>query len=115
MTDKDSKTRISENLDASVRSDNVLIGMAIKRRWPVSDRMKEIAMTATEALIESDADGRVVNGAVRNMLSAEAQNQSDDHQTAKDRRLDDGKPTEIVYDVRIPGPIDLGEDADGPD
>lgn len=108
----DDDTKVGDNLDLSRRSDLKMLGMAINRRWPVPERLKKMAMTATEALIESSEDGRVINGAVANLLRAEAQNQADDHQEAKDRRLDEGKPTEIVYDVRIPGPIELGNDPD---
>ncbi len=49
-----------------------------RRRWRLTRAAKQAAMAATLGNLE-DEDGRVVNGAVANLLRMESQNQSDQH------------------------------------
>lgn len=52
---------------------NKLYGMAIRQQWPLSNADKEDAVKACRKNLASD-DGRISNGAVRNLLTMNAQN-----------------------------------------
>ncbi len=57
---------------------NKLVGMMLnpRRRWKITKEAKQHAMSATIRNLD-DEDGRVVNGAVANLIRMEGQNQTD--------------------------------------
>lgn len=63
-----------EGVYLTPKMQNKLIRMAVRNRWKISkkDQQKAIEVTAANMLAE---DGRVSNGAVKNMLAMLAQNQ----------------------------------------
>jgi hypothetical protein len=85
------------------RSDAVLIGMAVKRRWGLTDEMKKALVDKTFASFAQATDERAIVGLAKVLQTMEAQNQADEHLADKNNRLDNGKPTEIkrVYTVEF--------------
>ena len=85
------------------RSDAVLIRTAVKRRWGLTDEMKNALVEKTFASFAQATDERAIVGLAKVLQTMEAQNQADEHLADKNNRLDDGKPTEIkrVYTVEF--------------
>lgn len=97
---------ITDNLDMSDGRDRALLSRAIKRRWPIDDEVCAAAIAQLTRLMNSE-DDRAANGAIRNLLTAMAQNQADEHLERKEQRLDDGQPTEgltirVVREDKLP-------------
>ena len=71
-----------------VRSDLQIYSRAVKQRWPVSDAMKQSVAAEMERIVTSKtASERAKISAAKVLISAEAQNQSDEHiETADENR-----------------------------
>lgn len=91
------------NPSRTLASDAVLVRRATKARWPVSDAVKAKLAAKLEDCLDREEDGRIVASLGKVLTAMEAQNQADDHLEDKNKRLDDGKPTEnaggIVYHI----------------
>jgi len=84
----------------ATRSDIVLERVAIKRRWPLSEKQRaDMANKAYESFMQSDND-RVISGVGKLLATMESQNQADEHLADKNNRLDNNKPTAITQ-VRV--------------
>jgi hypothetical protein len=84
-----------------------MIAMAIKRRWPIPDEVRQAIVDRMAGFVRDCPDPDKATSAARALIAAEAQNQSDDHLADKNERLDSGSPTEaqkieVVYVNRMP-------------
>ena len=78
------------------RADLRLAGRAVKARWPVPEKRRaEIAEIVAEAAAGGDIKAAEV------VLKMEAQNQADEPLADKNARLDEGKATENIQQVRV--------------
>ena len=78
---------------------NKLIGMALNRRFPLTESSVQIAVETTERNMESK-DGKVSNGAVANMIKMVAINQKEDHEQAAANR-----PSNPMFNIN--GPVQV--------
>jgi hypothetical protein len=75
-------------------------------RWRIPLALKDKMVGAIDwALDQAQADGdaKTVAGLVKTAAVLEAQNQADEHLAEKNKRLDDGLPTDNVT-IRVPPP-----------
>lgn len=79
-----------------LREDIRIVGMAVKRRWPVPDEVKERLPGILRSIAETSDSERERIAAARVIVAMEAQNQADDHVADKNARLDEGKATERI-------------------
>jgi hypothetical protein len=93
------------------QSDINLIRRAVRERWPVPAAMKvevverlrtivaktEVQVMTKEglAMLDGPADSNA-NAAARVLVAMDGLNQADDHLADKNKRMDEGKPTERV-------------------
>lgn len=104
-------TKVTENLDMADGRDRAAVRTAIKKRWPVSEKLKALLLSKTETALDGAADPRDIASLGRNILAAEAQNQSDDHLTDKNERIDEGKATEsVTFAVEFPKPMRVDDE-----
>lgn len=93
------------DLDMTKPRNRILVAQAIKKRWGISDEVRESIIKSTVEAMESAAaegNARDVAGCARVLVAAEAQNQADDHLADRNDRLDSGKPTDSIAVVRAP-------------
>jgi Mg2+/Co2+ transporter CorC len=94
---------MARSLDMADADDRALIrrstGHGRHSRWPVPEDMKQDVVTALRAalaLAREQADFAAVNDICRTIVVIEGQNQADDHQDEKFRRIDNKQGTEQI-------------------
>ena len=93
-----------------VRGDRKLLGRAIRAGWNIPEAMKDKAVRVVDSLLESD-HAKLQTEGVKLLTVMNAQNQADDALEAKFDRLDEGKPTDVVF--VCPPPRVIGGTGDG--
>lgn len=78
-----------------------LIASAIRRRWPIPDRLKALLIEKAEACLEVADNTRDVAALGKLLTAAESQNQADEHLADKNSRIDSGKATEAHVVVNL--------------
>lgn len=86
------------------KSDARLIRRSAVGHWPVTPALRAKLVRKIDAALDvAEDDPRSVASLGKVLTAMEAQNQADDHLEDKNKRLDDGKPTEnaggIVYHI----------------
>lgn len=82
--------------DHHKRSDASMINAAIRKRWNISDELRdEVIAEARRMVKDPSIDKRAKSAAMKIVLEADKMNQADEHLNAKHERLDDGKATEV--------------------
>lgn len=76
-------------------TESKLVRTAIRNRWPVSDELKKATIERMADVLHSE-DNRDCVSAAKVIVAADKINQEDDHLEEKNKRLDEGKPTEAV-------------------
>lgn len=88
------------NFDLSSRSDCRMLERHLVNRWPELDAEFKgqlvRALKAAAGLAVQSKDVRKITRVVEVASRLEAQNQADEHLDEKNKRLDEGKPTESV-------------------
>jgi hypothetical protein len=82
-----------------------LDGMAVRKRWPVTDGARQKLVQRMESMLGS-SDERFVIAASKVMATIESQNQADEHLDRKEARTDEGKVNErveVVFRNQIAG------------
>ena len=81
-------------LDLATAQDRKLLGVALKKRWPISEELRARAVEALQATLEVATSARelaAVASLLRSLTAMEGQNQADDHKVEEYARLDAGK------------------------
>ena len=92
MPEKD--TKLTENVDLANGHDARLARRALREGWITPEHRRRMAEISMDIAEDEGNDPRARNGAVANMLRADALAQADEHLARKEERIDDGKPTE---------------------
>lgn len=93
----------------SKRGEATLLGMAVNRRWAVSDNDKKNVLTKLRKLMQ-DEDPRVSVRAVDLMVKLESQNQKDEHMNTG---IDDLKERIVALAIERGFALPAGESAGG--
>jgi len=64
---------------AKLHDDIRLLGMAIRKRWQVSDEMKDAILQRLESVIKFSPDDEIAIKAIAQVRAMEQQNQKDEH------------------------------------
>lgn len=81
--------------------DLALLRRAIKSRWPIPDAERAKYLDYLHKALTEATSPRDVANIVKVLVSADAMNQADEHLDKKNKRMDEGKPTEIVRELRV--------------
>ena len=86
--------------------DSFLIAKAIIQRWPISSEYREaIVRRLIKIIVDKESSNREVTTAAKALMSAEAQNQSDEHtaavQSDRNRFLEVARQLGIEADFRL--------------
>jgi hypothetical protein len=87
--------------------DRALVRRALKERWPVSDTMKRRLLAQVGKALRKELEPRALGQLGRIIITAEGQNQADEHLADKNARIDGGQATEgldirVIYKDRAP-------------
>jgi hypothetical protein len=99
-------------LDLTKRQDRVMMRSAITQRWAIDTKRRDLYLAKLDAAIEKAEKPRDIASVVNTLLSMEAQNQADEHAAEKNKRLDEGLPTDNVV-IRVPPPRTFKEAGNG--
>jgi hypothetical protein len=88
--------RVAPSIDIDEKKDRALIRTAASRRWPVPPDLKTRVVEALARALSAATELSEVVDVSRTLVVIEGQNQVDDHLADKNKRMDEGKPTERV-------------------
>ncbi len=92
------------SLDVADGRDRRLIDAALRRRWAIPADLREMAVQAAKVALGKavqDKNVRGINGTLRTLQGFEKQNQDDEHVIVKYKRIDEGRPTEVVKEIGV--------------
>ena len=92
--DESVDTNITDNLSCASSKDMQMVEVAMKKRWPIPDKLKIELINKLTKSLAIITDPRTITRITQILAQLEAQNQSDEHLEIKNNRLDQGKPTE---------------------